>query len=1155
MLSRLRPAWLSVAGLLLAASPAAADLKVLLPLNRTAYQTNEWIDVSVHRTDPQGLPAATLRLTLQGADGSELTATFPLAAVATKPARQTEHLHVNGWLLRPGSYKITAAAGNATASADIDVSSHLRQSNFRLINWGRATGKQQLLQGEDSFGYNLFYGHYAHDDEANFLRCGVDFMSNCTMGGAHQLDIRQECDWSDPLAIRGGASRVARRAFIDRTRPNVPGIHFYDEPGLTWEKNEATGEVTPHMIRSQVRSFEAAFGKPPLSYEMVDPKNPEHVARWRHWAYWKLGFMDAAWKDARFAVNRVRPDYLSVTQSQYGWTAFTDGYYFNVVRSLPVTSGHGGYHDFGPGFFNPSFFLEMARARDHDKPCWYLPTWYGNTTSDQFRLEQYLSFQTGIQGMMSPPDCEPATNAGPRQGIVESNQLMKRLGPIFAERAPTRPPVAILYSLSQCVHTQTQDRSKNYAHETPQGKNLALTYLAGKVLQQQFDVVVDEDVLDGTLAGDHKAVILTSIDYLDPQVIAGLESFAADGGLVLLTGDSTVKIKGAITLPIKPAMPDQAKIDELMAAKKYGELGPYTTTAKYVEGATPLAKAIKAELDKKGIKPIFACDQPGIVATRQDTGDIEYLFAVNATSVPHPTDRLAMKAVEATMTLPKDTRPMYDAVLGGKAAFAEKGDALTATYRFGPGQMRVFAFTERPIGGIKAATPNVTRELVRETEPIRVDLAATLLDDRGRILGGAAPLHVRVVDPLGVTRHELYRATQQGLFRVTLPLAANDPPGEWKVVIRELLNNTEDTVTFRYAPPVRVGSWAGATPRAVSQGDRDNIFRFARTFDTVTVVAGKGNYKAAVERLKKALAPWNVRIVEMDLAEASKPRPVSEEEARTWVGLQPGKIKGGDNNPPNVVGFKVQGPVILLGTPEDNPIIAYLAKERFLPYKPEAGVFPGAGRGYLAWQRDGVGRMQESVTLIAHDEEGMAEAVGSFYEAVAGLEPLTKWTLPTTTDTLKPAKAAPGLTPAAATAWEARLPDRVEAITADGDTLTVLTHDGSLITLNAKGERTGAKVLGEEEHKKTLTQMQPANAGAVPKTFERPDRMAKLAATEPDGKRSAVAYWGGTLRTGEADGKPVTEQQLPQDVTALCWSGGHVIVGLADGRVLALKMK
>ena len=32
----------------------------------------------------------------------------------------------------------------------------------------------------------------------------------------------------------------------------------------------------------------------------------------------------------------------------------------------------------------------------------------------------------------------------------------------------------------------------------------------------------------------------------------------------------------------------------------------------------------------------------------------------------------------------------------------------------------------------------------------------------------------------------------------------------------------------------------------------------------------------------------------------------------------------------------------------------------------------------------------------------------------------------------------------------------------------------------------------------------------------------------------------------------LTEQQLPQDVTALAWSGGKVVAGLADGRVVAL---
>ncbi len=79
------------------------------------------------------------------------------------------------------------------------------------------------------------------------------------MGGAHQMDMRSECDWSDPYVTRGGTRRVARRAFVDRTRPNVLGVHFYDEPGLTWTKSPVNGEFTPHTVPSQLRSYRSAF--------------------------------------------------------------------------------------------------------------------------------------------------------------------------------------------------------------------------------------------------------------------------------------------------------------------------------------------------------------------------------------------------------------------------------------------------------------------------------------------------------------------------------------------------------------------------------------------------------------------------------------------------------------------------------------------------------------------------------------------------------------------------------------------------------------------------------------------------------------------------------------------------------------------------------
>src|SRR4051812_37005437 len=87
-----------------AGAAAGAKLELLLPLGRTAYQTNEWIDISVVRSGAEALPRATLTLTLAGTDGSKITTTFPLSA--TKEPRSTEHLHVNGWLLRPGKYAV-----------------------------------------------------------------------------------------------------------------------------------------------------------------------------------------------------------------------------------------------------------------------------------------------------------------------------------------------------------------------------------------------------------------------------------------------------------------------------------------------------------------------------------------------------------------------------------------------------------------------------------------------------------------------------------------------------------------------------------------------------------------------------------------------------------------------------------------------------------------------------------------------------------------------------------------------------------------------------------------------------------------------------------------------------------------------------------------
>ena len=1130
---------------------AAKGLKVNLPLARTFYQTNEWIDLAVVRT-AGALQAGPLTLSLAGDDGSKVDFAFQVPA---GEGSRTEHLHIDGRLLRPGHYKMTTTCDGKSVDTEFDVMSHIRKSDFRLVSWGRAAKEQRFWQGEDGFGFNLIYGQSTGDtDDASYMRAGVDSVGCCVMSGAHQMDLRLECDWSDPYVTRGGTARVVRRTLFDRTRGHVPGVHFYDEPGLSWWKDPQTGKMVPHMLPAQVRAYVSSFDREPLRYNKVDPKNPKDVEAWMDWARWKESFMESAWKEAAFGVQYVRPDYLTLNQSQYAWFGFTDGYYFNIARALSVTSGHGGYDDGGLSYLQPLYYVVMARARDLDKGCWYLPCWYGGTPSNNFRMEQYNSFQQGIQGLISPPDCEPAINPGPRDGLVESNKIMGRLGTIFATgRRPVRTPLAILYSLTDLIHTQAQDTTATFgAWETPQGAGVMWGFVAAQMIQQPMQAVVDEDVLDGTLAANHKALMVMGMRYLDPKIIAALEKFVADGGVVL-TSDCTVKINGAIDLGVKAADPNAARMKQIGEEYKTASKDPAKMQALSKEtdslrnigqlskGAKPLADAIKAQLDKAGIKPAIETDQPLLIASRQGGGDIEYVFTVNDTSDGKTWNQAI--AVDANVKLPTGGRNVYDAVVGGPARDLKDG---AGKVRFGAGQMKAWAMTRAPIGGVKAGAATVSRDFTAKADPIKVDFSAVLTDDKGGLLAGDAPMQITVVDALGQTRYDLYRAAKGGVLNISLPLAINDPAGTWKVIVKDLLGNTTDQRTFTYETAKTCSGAAGATHRAVYfQDDWNNIFRFARVHRDATVVYGKSDYdKAAAERIAKVLEPWDVKCKLVAAQDVNKPRPLTPEQTKTWVGVDFGRVtpaEGGTGK----VGFDITGHVILVGTPEDNPLIAQVARFEALPYKASAD-FPGKGKGYISWQRDMIGQGQESVTLIAYDAAGMSEAVGTMYEAVHGLDPLTKYAPADASTVVAASKATQA--PAMKIAWEAMLPDRVESLAGAGQGVTFLCADGSTGTLTADGKIASIAVATEAKAAPAIKPDEKAmKIAAKCKTI---DRMLRNAVTFGD--LTAVAYWGGTLKLVDAEGNVKFQMQMPDDIGGLAVDGDKLIVGTSSGKVYGL---
>lgn len=324
----------------------------------------------------------------------------------------------------------------------------------------------------------------------------------------------------------------------------------------------------------------------------------------------------------------------------------------------------------------------------------------------------------------------------------------------------------------------------------------------------------------------------------------------------------------------------------------------------------------------------------------------------------------------------------------------------------------------------------------------------------------------------------------------------------------------------------------------------------------MTLVTGASEYnRAAAERLARILKPWNVTCTTLAATEASRPRPLDDDEARTWIGLDyagSGQIKPGSSNAPAQVGFAVRGATLLLGNPDDNPLIKFVADQRFLSYRPVPSHMPGPRRGSIAWQREAIGVNQESITLLAFDAAGMDEAVATLYEMMVGLEPLTRLAQPVAS-TIAPARNA-DLVPELAIDWHLILPDRVTGLKATPDAIEVLTRAGTHTLVSPNGDLREERVVAGIDYDRVLSGWVPAadpDSVRLARQLSPVDRLVKLVATR-DGML-AVAYWGGTISLFDSNRKLAARRQFAQDITALRWLGDALIVGDADGRLCGLR--
>jgi uncharacterized protein YfaS (alpha-2-macroglobulin family) len=89
--------------------------------------------------------------------------------------------------------------------------------------------------------------------------------------------------------------------------------------------------------------------------------------------------------------------------------------------------------------------------------------------------------------------------------------------------------------------------------------------------------------------------------------------------------------------------------------------------------------------------------------------------------------------------------------------------------------------------------------------PLALEFAATVTDDQGGLVSASIPLQIVVTDPLGTVRYDLYRATDRGTLTASLPMAANDAAGDWRISVTELLSGKEGTATLTHVPAATCG--------------------------------------------------------------------------------------------------------------------------------------------------------------------------------------------------------------------------------------------------------------------------------------------------------------------------------------------------------------
>ncbi len=487
--------------------------------------------------------------------------------------------------------------------------------------------------------------------------------------------------------------------------------------------------------------------------------------------------------------------------------------------------------------------------------------------------------------------------------------------------------------------------------------------------------ITEEQIVAGELPQVKALVVVTQPTPLPPAVLKQIDTFAKAGGKVVVDGNTTATVPGAVRL--------QHKIPFRINGKPHNMGSPnlpkgVNDTLLYARLHKELAPAFSKALGDTGRGILRAAKGAATQTTllQIDGGEATYIVAVNDSHVKNHCDWVQLK--EEIRPAPGAKGVLYDC-----SEEKEIGPLKPIRCDLSRTTARVFAVLPEPL---KNTRLKATQQL-RSGDELRVAVSCHTAD---RPLKAVIPFHLTLRTPAGKAFAEFYRSTDAaGRFAMAVPVPVNVPAGTWTLQLRCQLNGRTATLPIR----IRATERSIATPwnDTVVVRERDAAEAMLSRGKSVVIPLFPGpqaeKLAALAQRAKTILQRRGVKVEIRKVPQttywlAYKPTTAqAKDNQRVDRGDAIGKIKRVTVNRNDwysgMSGYRFPKPVLLLdatGAKGDSPLAESLDGKGLL-WPQVTAAFPANGGAVIQTVHWAFAPHASAMVIQAHDAAGLRRGV------------------------------------------------------------------------------------------------------------------------------------------------------------------------------------